>query len=109
MSSSEQTNPNLITQQQELDQGEEEVGKLAVWLANGVVLPMLLKSALELNLIEIISDAGTGRRFPLIFRDCGPAAHQEPGRAGSAGPDAKPLGELFHTQVLSRDQRERGG
>jgi caffeic acid 3-O-methyltransferase len=33
---------------------------LAVRLANGVVLPMVLKSALELNLIEIISDAGTG-------------------------------------------------
>jgi caffeic acid 3-O-methyltransferase len=60
MSSSEQTNPNLITQQQELDQGEEEMGKLAVLFANGAVLPMVLKSALELNLIEIISDAGTG-------------------------------------------------
>jgi caffeic acid 3-O-methyltransferase len=57
MSSSEPTNPNPITQQQE---EEEEVGKLAVRLANAVVLPMVLKSALELNLIEIISDAGTG-------------------------------------------------
>uniref|UniRef100_A0A2N9F5J4 caffeate O-methyltransferase n=1 Tax=Fagus sylvatica TaxID=28930 RepID=A0A2N9F5J4_FAGSY len=50
MSSSEQT------QQDE----EEEVGKLAVRLANAVVLPMVLKSVLELNLIDIISEAGTG-------------------------------------------------
>lgn len=39
---------------------EEEIGKLAVRLANAVVLPMVLKSALELNLIGIISADGDG-------------------------------------------------
>ncbi|MBA0581256.1 hypothetical protein Gorai_023439, partial [Gossypium raimondii] len=39
---------------------EEEVGKLAVRLANAVVLPMVLKSALELNIIDTISAAGDG-------------------------------------------------
>ncbi|KAK7826129.1 caffeic acid 3-O-methyltransferase [Quercus suber] len=57
MSSAEQTHPNPITHQEE---DEEEVGKLAVRLANAVILPMVLKSALELNIIEIISDAGAG-------------------------------------------------
>ncbi|KAM7518854.1 hypothetical protein LguiB_017816 [Lonicera macranthoides] len=42
------------------DQEEEEIGKLAVRLANAVVLPMVLKSALELKLIGIISAAGDG-------------------------------------------------
>ncbi|EEF42078.1 caffeic acid 3-O-methyltransferase [Ricinus communis] len=36
---------------------EEETGKLAIRLANAVVLPMVLKSALELNVIDIISIA----------------------------------------------------
>ncbi|KAM7518855.1 hypothetical protein LguiB_017817 [Lonicera macranthoides] len=45
---------------QNQDQEEEEIGKLAVRLANAVVLPMVLKSALELNLIGIISAAGDG-------------------------------------------------
>lgn len=39
---------------------EEELGKLAVRLANAAVLPMALKSALELNLIDIIAGAGDG-------------------------------------------------
>lgn len=39
---------------------DEEVGKLAVRLANAVVLPMVLKSALELNIIDTISAAGDG-------------------------------------------------
>ena len=39
---------------------EEELGKLAVRLANGIILPMALKSALELNLIEIMAGAGDG-------------------------------------------------
>ncbi|KAB2097883.1 hypothetical protein ERO13_A01G189400v2 [Gossypium hirsutum] len=39
---------------------EEEVGKLAVRLANAVVLPMVLKSALELNIIDTILAAGDG-------------------------------------------------
>ncbi|KAG8503927.1 hypothetical protein CXB51_002262 [Gossypium anomalum] len=39
---------------------EEEVGKLAGRLANAVVLPMVLKSALELNIIDTISAAGDG-------------------------------------------------
>ena len=39
---------------------EEELGKLAVRLANGIILPMALKSALELNLIEILAGAGDG-------------------------------------------------
>ena len=54
MGSSEQT---PATQQQK---EEEEVGKLAVRLANAAILPMVLKSAMELNLIDIISEAGTG-------------------------------------------------
>ena len=58
MSISEQTHPNPITHQEEED--DEEVGKLAVRLANAVILPMVLKSALELNIVEIISDAGAG-------------------------------------------------
>ena len=57
MGSSEQTQPNPATQQQK---EEEEVGKLAVRLANAAILPMVLKSAMELNLIDIISEAGTG-------------------------------------------------
>ncbi|KAK6939889.1 Plant methyltransferase dimerization [Dillenia turbinata] len=36
---------------------EVEVGKLAVRLANAVVMPMVLKSALELGVIDIISSA----------------------------------------------------
>ncbi|KAG7980730.1 hypothetical protein I3843_05G198500 [Carya illinoinensis] len=59
MSFSEKNNAIPIAQQQELNE-EEEVGKFAVRLANAVILPMVLKSALELNLIDIISDAGTG-------------------------------------------------
>ncbi|XP_018817142.1 caffeic acid 3-O-methyltransferase-like [Juglans regia] len=59
MSLSENNNAIRIAQQQELNE-EEEAGKLAVRLANGVILPMVLKSALELNLIDIISDAGIG-------------------------------------------------
>ena len=39
---------------------EEELGKLAVRLANSIILPMALKSALELNLIEIMAGAGDG-------------------------------------------------
>lgn len=39
---------------------DQEVGKLAVRLANSVVLPMVLKSALELNIIDTISAAGDG-------------------------------------------------
>ncbi|GMJ02421.1 caffeate O-methyltransferase 1, O-methyltransferase 1, O-methyltransferase 3 [Hibiscus trionum] len=39
---------------------EEEVGKLAVRLASAVVLPMVLKSALELNILDTISAAGDG-------------------------------------------------
>ncbi|KAI6675886.1 hypothetical protein NL676_036682 [Syzygium grande] len=38
--------------------GEEEVGKLAVRLANAVALPMVLKSALELNVIDALVSAG---------------------------------------------------
>ncbi|GLT85064.1 hypothetical protein SLE2022_032660 [Rubroshorea leprosula] len=37
-----------------------EVGKQAVRLANAVILPMVLKSALELNLIDTIYAAGEG-------------------------------------------------
>ncbi|EOY16315.1 Caffeic acid 3-O-methyltransferase 1 [Theobroma cacao] len=39
---------------------DQELGKLAVRLANAVVLPMVLKSALELNIIDTISAAGDG-------------------------------------------------
>ncbi|KAJ0024325.1 hypothetical protein Pint_08158 [Pistacia integerrima] len=41
-------------------QEEEEVGKLAIRLANAVILPMVLKSALELNLLDIISASADG-------------------------------------------------
>jgi hypothetical protein len=64
---------------------------------------MVLKSALELNLIETISDAGTN-----AFLSSSEIAGRMPTKnpdAGSTGPDD----ELFRTQVLSRDQRERGG
>ncbi|KAI6690918.1 hypothetical protein NL676_027746 [Syzygium grande] len=37
---------------------EEEVGKLTVRLANAVMLPMVLKSALELNVIDALVSAG---------------------------------------------------
>ncbi|XP_059631810.1 caffeic acid 3-O-methyltransferase-like [Cornus florida] len=47
-------------QENEHSQGEEEVGKLALRLANAVVLPMVLKSAVELNLIDVLSAAGDG-------------------------------------------------
>ncbi|KDP32877.1 hypothetical protein JCGZ_12169 [Jatropha curcas] len=41
-----------------LDQEEEqETGKLALRLANAIVLPMVLKSAIELNIIDIVSTA----------------------------------------------------
>ncbi|OAY23579.2 caffeic acid 3-O-methyltransferase [Manihot esculenta] len=40
---------------------EEETWNLAVSLANAVVLPMVLKSALELNIIDIISTPGNSR------------------------------------------------
>ncbi|OMO49312.1 O-methyltransferase, family 2 [Corchorus olitorius] len=39
---------------------DQELGKLAIRLANAVVLPMVLKSALELNVIDTISAAGDG-------------------------------------------------
>jgi hypothetical protein len=68
---------------------------------------MVLKSALELNLIETISDAGTN-----AFLSSSEIAGRMPTKntdAGSTGPNATPLDELFRTQVLSRDQRERGG
>ncbi|KAJ0086301.1 hypothetical protein Patl1_08347 [Pistacia atlantica] len=39
---------------------EQEVGKLAIRLANAAVLPMVMKSAIELNLIGIISGSGDG-------------------------------------------------
>ncbi|XP_062020415.1 caffeic acid 3-O-methyltransferase-like [Rosa rugosa] len=41
-------------------QEEEELGKQAIRLANVVILPMVLKSALELNVIDIIWGAGDG-------------------------------------------------
>lgn len=36
------------------DEEEQELGKLAIRLANAAVLPMVLKSALELNVIDAI-------------------------------------------------------
>ena len=41
-------------------QEEEELGKQAIRLANAVILPMVLKSALELNVIDIIWAAADG-------------------------------------------------
>ncbi|KAJ8762911.1 hypothetical protein K2173_023040 [Erythroxylum novogranatense] len=38
---------------------EEETGKLAIQLANAIVFPMVLKSAIELNIIDLISEATT--------------------------------------------------
>ncbi|KAJ0024326.1 hypothetical protein Pint_08159 [Pistacia integerrima] len=42
-----------------MSQGQE-VDKLAIRLANAAVLPMVMKSAIELNLIDIISGSGDG-------------------------------------------------
>ncbi|XP_044512039.1 caffeic acid 3-O-methyltransferase-like [Mangifera indica] len=39
---------------------EQEVGKLAIRLANAAILPMVMKSAIELNLIDIIFASGDG-------------------------------------------------
>ncbi|XP_022748783.1 caffeic acid 3-O-methyltransferase-like [Durio zibethinus] len=39
---------------------DQEIGKLAIRLSNAVILPMVLKSALELNIIDTISAAGDG-------------------------------------------------
>ncbi|OMP05462.1 hypothetical protein CCACVL1_01893 [Corchorus capsularis] len=39
---------------------DQEVGKFAIRLANAVILPMVLKSALELNVIDTIFAAGDG-------------------------------------------------
>ncbi|BFG19062.1 hypothetical protein CerSpe_053360 [Prunus speciosa] len=50
-----------MSQQQEEEKEEEEVGKLAIRLANVVILPMVLKSAIELNIIDIICAAGDGK------------------------------------------------
>ncbi|GAV81578.1 Methyltransf_2 domain-containing protein/Dimerisation domain-containing protein [Cephalotus follicularis] len=57
MGNPQQTNPNSMTQDH--DQ-EQEVSKPAIRLTNAVVLPMVLKSALELNLLDTISAAGDG-------------------------------------------------
>ncbi|XP_031271407.1 caffeic acid 3-O-methyltransferase-like [Pistacia vera] len=42
------------------EQEDEEVGKLAIRLANAGILPMVMKSAIELNLIDIIWASGDG-------------------------------------------------
>lgn len=39
---------------------DEEVASLAVTMANGIALPMILKSAFELKILDIILDAGQG-------------------------------------------------
>ncbi|RWR82936.1 caffeic acid 3-O-methyltransferase-like protein isoform X1 [Cinnamomum micranthum f. kanehirae] len=58
--STAQTNPTDTTPPHHPHDDQEEVGKQAVRLANAVVFPMVLKSALELNLIDAISAAGNG-------------------------------------------------
>ncbi|XP_057973991.1 caffeic acid 3-O-methyltransferase-like isoform X2 [Malania oleifera] len=54
-----QTNPSRKPMSQ-AEEEEEEVGKLAIRLASATVLPLVLKSALELNVIDIVCDAGAG-------------------------------------------------
>lgn len=58
--SSNQTDSSSMPRLQVDGADDEELGKLAVRLANSIVLPMALKSALELNLIEIMAAAGDG-------------------------------------------------
>nr|AFD61598.1 caffeic acid 3-O-methyltransferase [Hevea brasiliensis]AGD80033.1 caffeic acid O-methyltransferase [Hevea brasiliensis] len=54
MTGSEQSNSASIMS----GRSDEETWNLAIDLANTVILPMVLKSALELNVIDIISTAG---------------------------------------------------
>lgn len=42
---------------------EDKTAKLAIRLANAVVLPMVLKSAIELNIIDIISATTIGGEY----------------------------------------------
>ncbi|KAI3414590.1 uncharacterized protein J3R85_016107 [Psidium guajava] len=46
------------TQEREGRDQEEEAGKLAIRLASATVLPMVLKSALELNIIDALVSSG---------------------------------------------------
>ena len=58
--SSNQSESNPIPRLQFEGADEGDLGQLAVRLANSIVLSMALKSALELNLIEIMAAAGDG-------------------------------------------------
>ena len=58
--SSNQSESNPIPRLQFEGADEGDLGQLAVRLANSIVLPMALKSALELNIIEIMAAAGNG-------------------------------------------------
>ncbi|WCJ43480.1 O-methyltransferase family protein [Euphorbia peplus] len=49
----------MADQHKKAEKEEEETGKLAIRLANAVVLPMALKSVLELKIIDIISSSAT--------------------------------------------------
>lgn len=60
MSQSNQFRNSDPQQSMSQEDQDQELGKLAVRLANAVVLPMVLKSALELNIIDTISAAGDG-------------------------------------------------
>uniref|UniRef100_A0A7N0U694 Caffeic acid O-methyltransferase n=1 Tax=Kalanchoe fedtschenkoi TaxID=63787 RepID=A0A7N0U694_KALFE len=46
------------------DNGDEELGNQAIRLANAVVLPMALKSAIELNVLKVLSRAGPDAFLP---------------------------------------------
>ena len=58
--SSDQSESSPIPRLEFVGADEEDLGKLAIRLASSIVLPMALKSALELNLIEIMAAAGDG-------------------------------------------------
>ncbi|XP_021637410.2 caffeic acid 3-O-methyltransferase [Hevea brasiliensis] len=53
----------LVSVMAQHDKEEDKAGKLAIRLANAVVLPMVLKSAIELNIIAIISTATIGGEY----------------------------------------------
>lgn len=63
-----------LSSHDEKEKEEEEVGKLAVRLANACILPMALKSAVELHVIDIISAAGDG-----VFLSASDVVSQLPG------------------------------
>ncbi|KAI4311541.1 hypothetical protein MLD38_036428 [Melastoma candidum] len=64
------------------DSEDVHLGKLAIRLANGVVVPMVLKSVLELGVVDLLRDAGEG-----VMLSCSEIAE----RISSRNPDAPGL------------------